>query len=45
MCKNYTLNRPNTAKAYIEPIIVNETFERVQIDLIDMRHSSSSLYN
>jgi hypothetical protein len=45
MCKNCALNRPDTAKARIEPIIVNETFERVQIDLIDMRHSPSGRYN
>ena len=43
-CKNYTLNRPLSTRAPLEPIIVNHTFERLQIDLIDMRHKPSRRY-
>ncbi|KFY03974.1 hypothetical protein V490_00036 [Pseudogymnoascus sp. VKM F-3557] len=43
-CKNCTLNRPNTTKAPLVPIISRRAWERVQIDLIDMRHEPSGQY-
>ena len=43
-CKNCTLNRPNTTKAPLVPIISGRAWERVQIDLIDMRHEPSGQY-
>ncbi|KFY25048.1 hypothetical protein V491_01918, partial [Pseudogymnoascus sp. VKM F-3775] len=39
-----TLNRPNTTKAPLVPIISGRAWERVQIDLIDMRHEPSGQY-
>ena len=43
-CKNCMLNRPNTTKAPLVPIISGQAWERVQIDLIDMRHEPSGQY-
>jgi hypothetical protein len=43
-CKNCTLNRPSTTKAPLVPIISGRAWERVQIDLIDMRHEPSGQY-
>jgi hypothetical protein len=43
-CKNCTLNRPNTTKAPLVPIISRRAWERVQIDLIDMCHEPSGQY-
>ena len=43
-CKNCTLNRLNTTKAPLVPIISGRAWERVQIDLIDMRHEPSGQY-
>ena len=43
-CKNCTLNRPATTKAPLVPIISGRAWERVQIDLIDMRHEVSGHY-
>jgi hypothetical protein len=43
-CKFCKLNRPSAVKALLKPIIVNRTFERLQIDLINMRHEPSSTY-
>jgi hypothetical protein len=43
-CKNCTLNRPNTTKAPLVPIISGRAWERVQINLIDMRHEPSGQY-
>jgi hypothetical protein len=40
-CKNCALNRPATTKAPLVPIISGRAWERVQIDLIDMRHEPS----
>ncbi|KFY30928.1 hypothetical protein V494_08032 [Pseudogymnoascus sp. VKM F-4513 (FW-928)] len=40
-CKNCSLNRPNTTKAPLVPIISGRAWDRVQIDLIDMRHDPS----
>lgn len=37
-CKVCGLNRPNRTRPPLEPIVVSHLFERVQIDLIDMRH-------
>ena len=37
-CKVCGLNRPNRTRPPLEPIVVSRLFERVQIDLIDMRH-------
>ena len=31
-------DRPNKTRAPLEPIVVNQRLERVQVDLIDMRH-------
>ncbi|KFZ20383.1 hypothetical protein V502_03199 [Pseudogymnoascus sp. VKM F-4520 (FW-2644)] len=44
LCKNCTLNRPNITKALLVPIISGRAWERVQIDLIDMRHEPSGQY-
>jgi hypothetical protein len=41
LCKNYALNRPATTKAPLVPIISSRAWERVQIDLIDIRHEPS----
>jgi hypothetical protein len=41
LCKNCTLNRPAATKALLVPIISGRTWERVQIDLIDMRYKPS----
>ena len=43
-CKNCALNRPAAAKAPLVPIITGRAWERVQIDLIDMRHEPSGQY-
>jgi hypothetical protein len=40
-CKTCLLNRAIAIKAPLEPIIVNEVFARIQLDLIDMRHIPS----
>jgi hypothetical protein len=43
-CKNCTLNLPSATKAPLVPIISGRAWERVQIDLIDMRHEPSGQY-
>ena len=43
-CCICVLNQANASKALLQPIISNETFERVQIDLIDMRYQPSHEY-
>ena len=35
-CKNCLLNRPSAVRPPFQTIEVNHTFERIQIDLIDM---------
>ena len=42
LCKNCALNRPATTKALLQPIVSKRAWEKVQIDLIDIRHKSSS---
>ena len=42
--KNCALNRPATTKAPLIPIISGRAWERVQIDLIDMRHEPSGQF-
>ena len=37
-CAVCLYDRPNKTRAPLEPIIVNQRLERVQVDLIDMRH-------
>ena len=44
LCKNCALNRPATIKAPLQPIISKRTWERVQLDHIDMRHEPSDQY-
>jgi hypothetical protein len=44
LCKNCVLNRPATTKAPLVPIISSQAWERVQIDLIDMRHEPLRQY-
>jgi hypothetical protein len=44
LCKNCVLNRPATTKAPLAPIISDQARERVQIDLIDMRHEPSGQF-
>jgi hypothetical protein len=44
LCKNCALNRPATTKAPLVPIITGRAWERVQIDLIDMRHEPSGQF-
>jgi hypothetical protein len=43
-CKNCALNRPSTIKAPLVPIVSGRAWERVQIDLIDMRHEPSGQF-
>jgi hypothetical protein len=43
-CKNCALNRPATTKAPLVPIVSRRAWERVQIDLIDMRHEPSGQF-
>lgn len=43
-CRNCFLNKPASTRAPFSPIEVNKTFERVQIDLIDMRHEPDGQY-
>jgi hypothetical protein len=43
-CKNCALNRPAGTKAPLVPIITGRAWERVQIDLIDMRHEPSGQF-
>ena len=44
LCKNCALNRPAATKAPLKPIISGRAWERVQVDLIDMRHKPSGQY-
>lgn len=37
-------DRPNKTRAPLEPIVVNKRLERVQVDLIDMRHQPDGQY-
>lgn len=43
-CKICLNNRANATKPPLEPIVVNNTLERVQIDLMDFRHEPSREY-
>ena len=43
-CKNCTFNRPSVTKAPLVPIIINRAWERVQVDLIDIRYELSTQY-
>jgi Integrase zinc binding domain len=43
-CKNCALNRPAATKAPLVAIITGRAWERVQIDLIDMRHEPSGQF-
>lgn len=43
-CRNCSQNRPASVRAPLTPIVANRVFERVQIDLIDFRHSPSDNY-
>ena len=43
-CRNCALNRPSSTRAPLQPIEVEETFERVQIDVINMRHEPDRQY-
>lgn len=43
-CKNCALNRPVATKAPLQPIITGRAWERVQVDLIDMRHEPSGQF-
>lgn len=43
-CKNCALNRPAATKAPLVPIVTGRAWERVQIDLIDMRHEPSGQF-
>ncbi len=43
-CRNCLLNKPSTTRAPLQPIEVDVTFERVQIDLIDMKHEPDRQY-
>ena len=38
------MNRPAATKAPLQPIITGRAWERVQIDLIDMRHEPSGQF-
>ncbi|EXU94631.1 integrase core domain protein, partial [Metarhizium robertsii] len=43
-CKNCALDRPAATKAPLVPIVTSRAWERVQADLIDMRHEPSGQY-
>lgn len=43
-CAYCLANKATATKAPLEPIISNQIFERVQIDLVDMRHEPSGRY-
>ena len=43
-CRICTSNRPGTSRPLLEPIIVNNVFERVQMDLIDMCLEKDTIY-
>jgi hypothetical protein len=43
-CKNCTFNRPAITKVFLILIVINRVWERVQVDLIDMRYESSDQY-
>ena len=43
-CKNCALNKPVATKAPLVPIISRRAWERVQINLINMRHEPSSQF-
>jgi hypothetical protein len=43
-CKNCALNRPAATKAPLQPIVTERAWERVQCDLIDMRHEPSGQF-
>ena len=38
-------NRAGSARPPLEPLIVNNVFERVQMDLIDMRLEKDDIYH
>ncbi|RFU28490.1 hypothetical protein B7463_g7831, partial [Scytalidium lignicola] len=42
--KTCALNRPSATKAPLEPIVSDRAWERIQVDLIDMRHEPSGQY-
>ena len=44
-CPVCQLNQPQTTKAPLRPIVHKDFLERIQIDLIDMRHSPDGDYN
>jgi hypothetical protein len=44
LCKNCALNRPITTKAPLQPIVSERAWERVQVDLIDIRYEPLGQY-
>ena len=43
-CRICLVNRPGSSRPPLEPIIVHNVFERVQLDLIDMRLEKDRIY-
>lgn len=43
-CRTCMVNRVNRSRGVLEPIVSNFTLERVQIDLVDMRHEPDGQY-
>jgi len=43
-CRICLSNRPGSARRPLEPIVVSNVFERVQMDLIDMRLEKDDIY-
>lgn len=43
-CLICNLNQPNNTRAPLEPIVTTRILERIQVDLIDMRHEPSGTY-
>jgi hypothetical protein len=43
-CRHCTLNRVNKGKCPLQPIEVSEVWERIQVDLIDMRYTPDGRY-
>ena len=44
-CPVCQLSQPHITRPPLHPIIENDFLDRVQVDLIDMRHSSDNEYN
>lgn len=44
LCKNCALNRLTTTKALLQPIVSGRAWERIQVDLINIKYKPSGQY-